>query len=252
MPAMDYALVAEWYDSYAVSDVDVPFFLEVCRGHQAVLELMSGTGRLSLPLIRAGIPLTCLDGSAEMLAVFKRKLAQEQLSALVYEMDVCRLSLPDRYDLIFIPFNSFAEISDAAAQRRVLDGIHRHLLPDGSFICTLHNPAVRRKNMDGQKYPRGRFNLPGSGQVLALASLERYDETSGRVDGTQFYEVYDENNRLLIKREVPLQFCLHSRAAFESLAMRAGFTLKALFGNYDRSDYAESESPFMIWVLTKA
>ncbi len=245
-------MVAEWYDSYAVSDVDVPFFLEACRGYKSVLELMSGTGRLSLPLIRAGISLTCLDGSAEMLAVFKRKLAQEQLSAAIYEMDVCRLSLPDRYDLIFIPFNSFAEISDVAAQRRVLGGIQRHLLPGGSFICTLHNPVMRRKNMDGQRHPRGRFNLPGSTQVLALASLERYDENSSRVSGTQFYEVYDENNKLLIKREVPLQFCLHSRAAFESLACEAGFLPKALFGNYDRSAYEESQSPFMIWILTKA
>ncbi|MCE1254067.1 MAG: class I SAM-dependent methyltransferase [Anaerolineae bacterium] len=251
MPAMDYALVAKWYDSYAISEMDVPFFVEACRGKTSILELTSGTGRLSIPLLKAGISLTCLDSSAEMLAVFKDKLEYERLNAVLYEMDICHLDLPDTYDLIFIPFNSFAEITAAAAQRQTLNGIYRHLRPAGSFICTLHNPAVRRKNMDGKRYERGRFKLPGSQQVLALASLENYDETLACVNGVQFYDIYDAHNNLIMQREVPLQFCLHSRETFESMVQAAGFEVSALYGNYDRTAYEVSSSPFMIWVLTK-
>ena len=44
MPAMDYAQVAELYDAYVQTEMDVPFFLEAAQGCQRVLELTSGTG----------------------------------------------------------------------------------------------------------------------------------------------------------------------------------------------------------------
>jgi ubiquinone/menaquinone biosynthesis C-methylase UbiE len=85
---MDYSQVADLYDAYARTDFDVPFFCEEAEGCTNVLELMSGTGRLSIPLLEAGVPLSCLDSSAEMLAVLRRKLAARQLSAPVFEMVV--------------------------------------------------------------------------------------------------------------------------------------------------------------------
>jgi predicted RNA methylase len=53
---MDYAQVAELYDVYAQTEIDVPFFREAASGCRAVLELTCGTGRLSIPLLRAGVP----------------------------------------------------------------------------------------------------------------------------------------------------------------------------------------------------
>jgi uncharacterized protein YdhG (YjbR/CyaY superfamily) len=61
MPAMDYSKVADLYDLYAQIEVDISFFLQEAQGCNSILELTSGTGRLSLPLIRAHVPLTCLD-----------------------------------------------------------------------------------------------------------------------------------------------------------------------------------------------
>ena len=50
-----------------------------------VLELMSGTGRVSLPLLRAAVPLTCVDYSAEMLRVLSQRLKAENLIADLHE-----------------------------------------------------------------------------------------------------------------------------------------------------------------------
>ena len=74
MPAMDYSNLAEIYDIYVKTEFDVPFFLEQTKGCKNALELMCGTGRLSVPLIREGVNLSCVDSSAEMLAVFRKKL----------------------------------------------------------------------------------------------------------------------------------------------------------------------------------
>jgi 2-polyprenyl-3-methyl-5-hydroxy-6-metoxy-1,4-benzoquinol methylase len=61
------AWIADLYDVYVTTTVDVPFFLEELKTTSGpVLELMAGTGRLSLPLAEAGARLTCVDISGLM------------------------------------------------------------------------------------------------------------------------------------------------------------------------------------------
>ncbi len=145
MPAMDYAKVAGWYDLYAATDLDVPFFLQECRGSHQVLELMAGTGRLSIPLLRAGVPLDCLDSSPDMLLVLRKKLRAEHLQARVIEMDVSHLDLPTHYDLILIPFNSFAEISAPPTRTQSCRAYTGTSAPPGAWCapCTTRPCALK-------------------------------------------------------------------------------------------------------------
>jgi hypothetical protein len=58
----DYDSVADLYDSYAQFDFDVDFYLKRYANFKGVaLELMAGTGRLSVPLIKSGAKLDCVD-----------------------------------------------------------------------------------------------------------------------------------------------------------------------------------------------
>jgi len=251
MPAMDYSKVAELYDIYAQTDIDVPFFLQEARNCHSVLELTSGTGRLSLPLIQAGVPLSCLDSSPEMLAILRGKLQDKGLSAPIYEMDASSFSLPDRFDLIIIPFNAFAEIVRPVSQQTALASIRSHLREAGRLICTFHNPAIRLKNIDGQIHLTGKYALPDNGGTLFLSALESYDPGTQLVTGLQFYELYDRHGEMQAKRFVNLQFFLHSKESFETLAYSQGFTVVALYGDYMRTEFHPEKSPFMIWVLRK-
>lgn len=73
--SIDFDLVADLYDAYVQTDLDIGFYIELCEGHGAILELMCGTGRVSLPLLRAGCRMTCVDYCGRMLDVFKSKLS---------------------------------------------------------------------------------------------------------------------------------------------------------------------------------
>lgn len=252
MPAMDYERVARLYDSYVQTDMDVPFFLrEAKKAVGAVLELTAGTGRVSIPLLRAGIDLTCVDSSPAMLDVLRDKLRTEDLSAEVIQADLCELSLNRRFDLIFVPFHSFAEITDPAQQRQALSRIHDHLSDEGRFICTLHNPPVRLQSVNGRRRELGNLPLP-DGNMLALSSLENYDPVSKSVTGTQFYDIRRWDGSLLTSMTVDLHFCLHSHYDFQSLAEAAGFVPVHLYGDYSYGPFEPQTSPFMIWVLRKA
>jgi SAM-dependent methyltransferase len=249
MPAMDYSQVAEIYDIYASTQMDIPFFLEESKNCSRVLELAAGTGRLSLPLIQSGVPLACLDSSPEMLAILERKLEKSGLKAPTILMDMCHFSRSEKYDFIFIAFNSFAEIIEPALQIQCLNRIRRHLTPTGKFICTLHNAAIRRKTVDGRLHFRGKHTMPDSQGDLHLWSLEEDDSSDNVVRGMQFYEMFDSEGKMKWRRCSELRFYLHSESSIATLFQKSGFRTRKIWGDYQRHAFDSEVSPYMIWVL---
>lgn len=250
--AMDYSLFADLYDAYVRSDLDVPFFLQEARQVRGgVLELMSGTGRVSLPLLEAGVNLTCVDASPDMLQYLREKVLQRGLEARVEQMDVRELQLGGQFDLIFIPFHAFAELHSREDQQRTLEKIHLHLSEEGTFICTLHNPAVRLNRVDGLLRLWANVPLDDLGGKLLVWGLETQDTNSASVNGMQLFEVYDPNGLLETKRVVEYRFRIIERSEFETLAQASGFRVKKLYGDYAHSPFDERSSPFMIWKLEK-
>jgi len=248
---MDYSRVAQFYDAYVKTDFDVSFFLEEAKEASHMLELMSGTGRLSLSLIEAGVRLTCVDSSPEMLALLQKKLAEKALSARLHEMDVRDLCLKGQFDLIIIPFHSFAEILGRDDQCKTLAGIRRLLTETGRFICTLHNPPVRLRSVNGQVAHLGKHPLPNGQETLFLSAVQHYDTANHIVRGTQFYEVYGTDGVMRSKSSVDIHFYLHEKAAFQELVQSEGFDVLSLYGDYSHGAFEEDTSPFMIWVLGK-
>lgn len=247
------AYVAELYDTYVEVAFDISFFLNATKGISGeVLELMAGTGRVSIPLIKAGVRLTCVDNSPEMLAVLQEKLEREDLSASVYRMDVRNLDLGKRFDLAIIPFHSFAELLTESDQRKTLTGVYKHLAEGGQFICTLHNPPVRLKSVDGRLRLWRKCELDDNQEVLLVLGLQRYDQGTHIVHGLQFFEEYDASGVMQRRTLLEIRFCLLSRDEFEDLARSAGFEVVALYGDYSYSEFQEDTSPFMVWVLEKS
>jgi SAM-dependent methyltransferase len=242
--------VASLYDAYVTVTFDVPFFLgEAKAAPGPVLELMAGTGRVSLPLVEAGVPLTCVDASREMLSRLRGKLSERGLTATVVQADVRTLDLGQMFDLAILPFNSFSELAEPSDQELVLACVYRHLHTGAKFICTLHNPIVRRKSVDGQPRLVGRYSLDEG--TLLLWSTSRYSADGGVVEGVQVYEEYDSDGVLRRQRMLDMRFALIERQDFEQRAIHAGFRVTELYGDYDRSPFLPDTSPYMIWILQR-
>lgn len=107
---IDYDTVAELYDYYASASYDHDFFIQRITPGARVLELTSGTGRLSIPLIKAGAVLTCVDISQGMLKILERKLDAEKLEADVVCADIQSLNFDRVFDTVILPFQSFMEL----------------------------------------------------------------------------------------------------------------------------------------------
>lgn len=246
---INYDSVAEAYDLYVTADYDIPFFLqETAKVAGLVLELTAGTGRLSIPLVHAGVRLTCVDAAQGMLNVLSRKLKNLGLHAEIECADICDLDFPERFQLAVLPFQSFMEIVGEPRQRQVLSAVFACLAPGGRFICTMHNPSVRRLQVDGSLRIVGNFQTREGSLVVSGF------ETGGRpvVNRLQYFEFFDRDGNLCSKKVLPMQFEFIERDRFESMAHDAGFHVIDLFGNYDRSPFDADRSPVMIWVLQKS
>jgi SAM-dependent methyltransferase len=248
---IDYDRVADVYDLYVTSDLDVTFYVEEAdsvRGR--VLELMCGTGRVSVPLLEAGVDLTCVDASEGMLALLKETLRARKLEARVLRADVRHLDLGEEFDLALIPFHSFSELVPPQDQELTLRATHGCLKEGGLLICPLHNPPIRARSADGALRLNGTFPTADGG-LLVVSGFETLDEGSGVVERVQLYEFFDASNNLRVKRVLPMRFALIDRNGFAELAEAAGFAPVALYGDYERNEYLEASSPFMIWILEK-
>jgi len=247
----NYDVVSDIYDVYVPVTFDIDFFVnETKKSSGEVLELMSGTGRVSIPLLEAGVKLTCVDISAKSNQILKRKLEQKGLMADVYQMNVCELEIPKKFGMIIIPFHSFAHIISIADQRDALGRIHQHLLPGGTFICTLQNPVIRQLSVDDQLHLVGRNPLIDEQGSLLLWYTETKDPDDDHVVNSMlFFEFYDAHGEMKSKRFFEVHFRLSSKDEFEELARTAGFSVKAFYGDYTYQEFDAARSPYMIWLL---
>ena len=248
MIQIDYDSVADIYDAYVSADFDFSFFVnELTEVSGRVLELTCGTRRLSLALVEAGANLTCVDCSAEMLSVLSRKLAERNLNAEVLCQDICELSLEHLYDLAILPFQSFMEIVGKQPQRDALKAVFAVLKPGGRFICTMHNPAIRRNSVDGVLRLVGNFPL-GDGN-LVVSGFEQGGEPV--VSRLQFFEYFSPDGVLQWKRLLPMEFELIEFGQFQQMAEDVGFVVNDVLGDYHGTPFDRDFSPVMIWPLSK-
>ena len=147
-----YYLDPELYDvvySDIVADIDP--YVALLRGARGrALEVCCGNGRLLVPVLAAGIACDGLDLEPRMLADLRRKLdARSGHPAklgptTLYQADMRDFSLPDRYALITVPFNSFLHNLTQADQLKTLRCLRHHLEAGGRLVMNVFHPSLEK------------------------------------------------------------------------------------------------------------
>jgi SAM-dependent methyltransferase len=126
---------------------DVAFFIEESgRAGGAVLELGSGTGRVTWPLAEAGFEVVGLDCSEPMIrrAEAKRPAHPESVRKRVrfVQGDMRHFRLDGTFALAIIPFRAFQGLLEPGDQYRSLTCIREHLAPGGRLVIDLFDPRL--------------------------------------------------------------------------------------------------------------
>jgi SAM-dependent methyltransferase len=109
-----------------------------------ILEIACGSGRVTIPLAKAGYNTWALDLSDKMISKLKNKVTklpkstQDRLNISCGNM--CDFHIDKNFKLIIIPFRSFQLLTDQKQQNKCLKNIFHHLAEDGIFILNLFKP----------------------------------------------------------------------------------------------------------------
>lgn len=120
-------------------------YVELAVEHgERVLEIGCGSGRVLLPIARAGVPITGLDRSPEMLDALRRRVREEdrevQRRISVRRGDMRAFRLGQRYGLVLCPFNTVLHLYDRRDAERFLRRVRAHLRPGGTFVFDAYVP----------------------------------------------------------------------------------------------------------------
>ena len=108
-----YADAIDYDEDHGDIDWDIPFYMEEAkRACGEVLEIACGTGRLTLPLAKAGIKITGLDVSAPMIKRAKEKAREEDLTIDWLLSDCRKFKIQKRFNLVFAALNSMQHLHD--------------------------------------------------------------------------------------------------------------------------------------------
>ena len=153
MPIMShpspYDIIAEFYDEDMGLNnpgQDIEFYVRrAVRAGGNVLELGCGTGRITLPLARAGCRTVGLDQSMAMLRRLQCKaveslLPDQRRRLHCFCADMSAWSLREPFALILCPFSAFTYLTEEKDRERMLDTVRRHLAADGGFFLDLFVP----------------------------------------------------------------------------------------------------------------
>jgi SAM-dependent methyltransferase len=140
-----YDKIAEIYDPWSRSVTeDVDFYVErALASGGPVVELAVGTGRIAIPIARAGVRVIGVDSSPAMLTVARR--AAED-AGVVDRLDL-RLGdlreppVSQRAPLVVCPFRSLLHMETETEKLRAIRAAHALLEPDGHFVFDVFAPS---------------------------------------------------------------------------------------------------------------
>src|SRR5882762_9756412 len=129
----DFGLLYDSVPLYAARK-DIGFYVaEATATRGTVLELGCGTGRILVPIARAGRNVVGLDASSQMLARCREKLASEpqqvRARVVLHEGDARDFDLDAQYALVIAPFRIVQHLTTIDDQLRFLAAVLRHLAP---------------------------------------------------------------------------------------------------------------------------
>jgi SAM-dependent methyltransferase len=243
-----------WYDvDYAGYLAELPFYWGVAARHVhdggCLVELGAGTGRLTLPLARAGHRVHAVEPAAAMRATLQRRLDSETGSVSVEDARADSFLGPaqGRVDVVMFAFNGILHVSTRDQLHACFAHVHRRLADDGRFALDHTGPYWDAVRLLQPRFGRADRRVhPETGRGLWTCDRSRLIGPQRlRIDIR--FAVDDEETGT----EIELVQTLWTWQQMAEAWTAAGFAVDELYGDVNLQPFSEG-SPRMLVSLRKA
>jgi SAM-dependent methyltransferase len=232
---------------------DLPFYENLARRCEGpILELGVGTGRVAIPLARAGFDVWGIDSSEAMLERARCKAGPSPAAKLhLLAADMRDFDLGRQFDLIFAGLGGFHHLLTSEDQAACLRCVRRHLAPGGLFACDLR-PLFHNDWDSGVSVPL--FHdwtrvLPSTGETVMKLRSVHVDRTQQVQHETHMYDRLAADGTVRrLTTEVDLRFT--TRYEMEGLLRETGLEIDQFYGDFDLSP-CDEYSEYLVTVARK-
>ena len=247
-----YDTIARFYDlSHQALVDDIPFLLEQAAeiGGPA-LELGCGSGRLLVPLARAGTTVTGIDNSPEMLARAAMRLAGEAAEVRdrvhLVEGDVRAPTLPpgEPFGLAYFGYNTFMHLDETAAAA-ALRQLRPLLRPGARLLIDVDHPLVLSAAGNEPDFELEE-ELRDEAMGETIRQYAAYESVPGEqaVDVTWIYETGRADAEA--RTQVTMRYHYLYPHQYDLLFGLTGFRLLGFLGDYDGSRFDEDSERLIV------
>ena len=228
---------ASIYDGMNTNLVDLEFYKRWLPKNKdaRILELCCGTGRLTIPILKDGYDITGVDYTASMLEQAKIKASEEGLDIELIEADIRTLELPDKYDLIFIPFNSIHHLYKNEDLFKAFMVVKNHLKEGGLFLLDCFNPNLEFIVEGGKEQKEVAEYTTKDGREVLIREIMRYESKTqvNRIAWHYFINgEFDSIQNLDMRMYFPQEL--------DSYLEQHGFTIIHKFGSFKEEEFNDS------------
>lgn len=225
---------AQRYDSIQDEKDDVGFFVKLAGKPCKVLELGCGTGRITIPLAKAGHKVLGIDNSADMLSILKGKLDGGLKEAITLrEASIADFRTEETFDLVIIGYNTIFHLTKAEERRACMANARQYLRAGGRLALNARFTFPRDSKMTGGSY----FFMtedakPGEAHFCVMRG-EHDPKTQISVDNYMYVSVGPDG-----KAEISITPSIEyhpSPGEFRELIGNAGFKIETFDYNYPDS-----------------
>jgi ubiquinone/menaquinone biosynthesis C-methylase UbiE len=246
-----YAPFYDWENAQTLGRRDVPFWRRIASAARGpVLELGCGTGRVSLPLARAGIELIGIDRSAPMLERAMRranKLRHTRGSGTAKAMpyfvrgDIRALPFDDEsFSTVIAPYGILQSLTRPRDLTATLASVARVVAPGGTFGIDLVPDVPKWREYENRVGLRGKN---GNTRLTLIESVRQ--DPKRRL--TTFEQKYIERRGTETREHrFDLTFRTLSVPQMTRQLERAGFGVDAVLGDYRGRPWDERAD---VWII---
>ena len=239
-----YDLVVDTYNLFHTEGNinDAPFYkLLIDEVGGAVLEMMCGSGRVLIPLLRQNVDIDGLDCSNQMLVSCLKKAQCEGLHCNLYEQYAHKMELPRQYKTIIFSYSSFALLTDRTEAFETLCRIHNYLSDGGQLILDMAIPwlSAQEEAHDGIWKLSRKGMLPDN-RFVHISQVANYNRLEN-LEYTQIkYEVY-RDGELIDTLLNQMQCRYYGKYELQLLLEKAGFSKIRTYGSFQDREANESD-----------
>ncbi|WP_445154789.1 methyltransferase domain-containing protein [Arthrobacter sp. Hor0625] len=213
--------------------------LSKLAGDGPAVEFAIGTGRVAIPLSKAGVHVSGIELSHAMISRLREKDGAEAIH--VVQGDMTEAVAGDNFSLAFLVFNTIANLLTQEDQVRCFQNAARHLAPGGRFVIELWVPQLRSLPPGHQ----GTVEVSRPGYLL----VDTYDVLNQHVISHHVgFGPELSDGRVARIGRTPHRYIWPSE--LDLMAQLAGFELESRWADWDGSDFTgESRSHVSVYRL---